>query len=85
MQDFLLPILMKGSPYADRQPLGKMDILRRLKVADIDGFVSKWYRPERMAVVIVGSIDPAAMEARLKASFTRSYPEAAPASLIDNA
>jgi len=51
------PREMLGSKYADRLPIGKEDILKNFKYESIRRFYHDWYRPDLMAVVVVGDID----------------------------
>lgn len=57
MLDKYLPKLMMGSKYADRLPIGKDDILKNFKYETIRRFYHDWYRPDLMAVAVVGDID----------------------------
>lgn len=54
-----LPEMMSGSLYAERLPIGKDDILKNFKYETIRRFYQDWYRPNLMAVAIVGDIDKA--------------------------
>lgn len=40
--------------YADRLPIGLEKIIRGVSADTVKAFFQRWYRPERMAVVIVG-------------------------------
>ncbi|HEX6332915.1 MAG TPA: insulinase family protein [Flavisolibacter sp.] len=63
------PRLFNGSRYADRLPIGKDSVLQHFKYATLERFYKQWYRPNLMAVVVVGDIDPAEMEKKIKAHF----------------
>lgn len=52
----ILPELFKGSLYAERLPIGKDSIIKTFKHDAIRRFYRDWYRPELMAVVVVGDI-----------------------------
>jgi zinc protease len=65
-----LPIAYKGSRYAERLPIGQKAILDTFKHETLRRFYREWYRPNLMAVVIVGDIDVAVMEERVKAQFS---------------
>lgn len=52
-----LPEMMAGSRYADRLPIGKDDILKNFEYDAVRRFYREWYRPDLMAVVVVGDID----------------------------
>src|SRR5262245_39238908 len=47
--DKLFPILLKGSRYADRLPIGKPEILQNFKPETLKKFYTDWYRPDLMA------------------------------------
>src|SRR5919206_2403425 len=63
------PLLLKGSRYADRLPIGTPDIIRNANPDRLREFYKDWYRPDLMAAVVVGDFDKAAMEERIKAHF----------------
>lgn len=69
MQDKQFPILFKGSRYAERLPIGDMEVVRGFKYERLKKFYTDWYRPELMAVVAVGDFDKAAVEALVKKHF----------------
>ncbi len=69
IRDQELPVLLHGSRYADRQPIGGKEALERGRLAAVRRFYRDWYRPDLMAVVIVGDIDPAAMEREIRRRF----------------
>jgi zinc protease len=68
MQEYL-PLLMKGSKYADRLPIGTKEILENFSYEDVRSYYRDWYRPDLMAVVAVGDLDIAIVEAKIKAHF----------------
>lgn len=63
------PVLFEGSQYANRLPIGKEDIIKNHKYDAIRRFYRDWYRPNLMAVVVVGDIDAANAEALIKKHF----------------
>ncbi len=69
MQDKQFPILLKGSRYAERLPIGDMEVVQSFKHERLKKFYADWYRPELMAVVAVGDFDKAAVEALIKTHF----------------
>lgn len=56
------PLLFNGSQYAVRLPIGKDSILQNFKPQSLVRFYKTWYRPDLMAVIVVGDIDPALAE-----------------------
>ena len=69
MRDSQLPVLLKGSRYADRMPIGTPEILRTFRPEALRRFYTDWYRPDLMAVIAVGDFDPAAIEKMIRARF----------------
>ncbi len=67
--DKILPIMFKGSRYANRLPIGLPDIIQHGKAERLKQFYADWYRPDLMAVVAVGDFEKAAVEKMLTAHF----------------
>lgn len=58
----MFPVLFEGSQYGQRIPLGKKEVIEGAPYEKIRKFYTDWYRPNLMAFIIVGDIDPDAME-----------------------
>ncbi|MBI1305068.1 MAG: insulinase family protein [Bacteroidetes bacterium] len=56
MKDYL-PKLLYNSKYAERLPIGKKEILQTFSRDALESFYTNWYRPDLMAIVVVGNID----------------------------
>lgn len=69
IRDQQLPVLFHQSKYAERLPIGKPEVLKSFTPAQLREFYTKWYRPDRMALVVVGDIEVAAMEGEVKQLF----------------
>jgi len=69
MNKLLLPKVFGGSLYARRLPIGKEDLLKHFKVDAIKRFYHDWYRPDLMAVVVVGDMEPSQMLAEVQQHF----------------
>ncbi len=54
MRDLQLPIVLAGSRYADRLPIGTLDSLQHARREELARFYHDWYRPDLMAVIAVG-------------------------------
>ena len=54
--------LLKGSRYAERLPIGTLENLQNFKYDAIRDFYTTWYRPDNMAIIIVGDFDADKME-----------------------
>ncbi len=76
MRDQQLPTLLKGSPYAERLPIGTIDSLQTFTHDSLTRFYKDWYRPDLMAVVAVGDFDKAAVQQLITKHFA-SLPKAA--------
>ncbi|MBP1614854.1 MAG: hypothetical protein H6Q13_2302 [Bacteroidetes bacterium] len=66
----LFAILFKGTRYANRMPIGSMDVVEHFPYQQIKDYYHKWYRPDLQAIVVVGDIDVDRVEARLKEMFS---------------
>ncbi len=62
MLDLQFPVLLKGSRYADRRPIGTVESLKTFPHARLKDFYTTWYRPDLMAVIGVGDFDPRVMQ-----------------------
>ena len=69
VRDQQLPVLFHKSRYAERLPIGKPDVIRSAPAERIRAFYDTWYRPELMAVVAVGDIDPEQMQTAIANAF----------------
>jgi zinc protease len=69
LTDKQLPVIFQGSRYADRLPIGLPEILRTAPRERLLAFYQKWYRPDRMAVVVVGDVPVADAEKMVVAHF----------------
>ncbi len=56
LTDKQLPIIFQGSRYAERLPIGLPEVLKSAPRARLQAFYEKWYRPDNMAVVVVGDL-----------------------------
>jgi len=78
MQDKQLPVMLHGSRYAERLPIGKVEVIDTFPHERLKKFYQDWYRPDLMTVIAVGDFDPAAVEQMIKAHFEGIPAAAAP-------
>ncbi|MBS0585873.1 MAG: insulinase family protein [Verrucomicrobia bacterium] len=64
----------KDSLYNERMPIGLKEVIMTADVATIRGFYERMYRPERMALIVVGDFDVREVESYIESHF--SYLEA---------
>ncbi|MCP5520692.1 MAG: insulinase family protein [Verrucomicrobiales bacterium] len=69
VMDRQIPVLLHDSRYAERLPIGRTNIIETAPREAFTRFYHDWYRPDLMAVVIVGDFNRADMERRLKEHF----------------
>ncbi|MEP6851026.1 MAG: insulinase family protein [Acidobacteriota bacterium] len=71
MRDRYFPKLLRDSQYAQRLPIGKKDILEKFDRKSILDFYETWYRPDLMAIVVVGDLDVNAIEIKIRSEFAQ--------------
>lgn len=69
MRDKQLPVLLRGSRYAERLPIGKKEVIESFDHETLKRYYRTWYRPDLMAVVAVGDFDAARIEALIERHF----------------
>ena len=69
VRDKQVPVLYYKSRYAERNPIGKPDILRNAPPQRLRDFYDTWYRPERMAIIVVGDVKVDEIEASVRDAF----------------
>ena len=69
MSDKYLPKMLFNSKYAERLPIGKKEILEKFSYDKVVRFYKDWYRPNLMSVIVVGDINVAEMEQKIKTHF----------------
>ena len=63
------PVLMKDSRYAERMPIGLLEVIQGFEYQTIKDFYHDWYRPDLQAIIVVGDIDAKAVEQKVKEMF----------------
>ncbi len=56
-QDKVRRVQLQGSRYADRSPIGSPEVIEKATREQILRFYRDWYRPNLMAVIVVGDVD----------------------------
>jgi zinc protease len=62
LRDKINKVLLAGSKYSERSPIGKLDVLQNFQLSTIKRFYNDWYRPDLQAVVAVGDFDATQVE-----------------------
>lgn len=61
--------LFKGTKLGETSLIGSQENLETFKPESLTNFYHTWYRPDMQALIVVGDIDPDAVEAKIKATF----------------
>lgn len=69
MRNEWFPLVFFDSRYAERLPIGDPAIIKNASYATIKRYYEKWYRPDLMAVSVVGDFNINEMEAMIKKRF----------------
>lgn len=70
MMKKIFPVIFKGSVYANRIPIGKVEVIQNFKHEVLRDFYNSWYRPDLQAIIVVGDIDLDKAEAQVRAHFS---------------
>lgn len=69
IRDQQIPVLYHSSRYARRLPIGKPEVLKAFPRERLVSFYRERYRPDRMAVIVVGDVAPEEIEATIKSTY----------------
>ncbi len=79
VRDQQYPVMFKGSRYAERLPIGTMEVLENFDFDRLRQFYTDWYRPDLMSVVVVGDVDVEQVQDWIQTHFSElSGPETPP-------
>ncbi|MDQ0469739.1 M16 family metallopeptidase [Labrys wisconsinensis] len=73
-----IDLLLEGQRATQRRPIGKVDIIRNAPVDLVADYYRSHYRPDNAMLIVVGDIDPATIEGKIKARFGDWRATAAP-------
>ncbi|HEX7585700.1 MAG TPA: insulinase family protein [Prolixibacteraceae bacterium] len=66
-----LPVFLHHSKYAERLPIGKMEVVDHFAPELLRKFRKDWYRPDMEAIVVVGDFDQQAMVKHITEMFSK--------------
>ncbi len=69
MLDQVLPTILGESRYAERLPIGDTLVIQQSSYETVRRFYETWYRPDLMAVVVVGALDVPTMQSLVEEHF----------------
>lgn len=65
-----LPKMYPGTRYANRTPIGSIDVINNFKGQELRDYYHKWYRPDLQGIIITGDIDVDEVEQKIKTLFS---------------
>jgi zinc protease len=68
--DKLRHVQLEGSRYVDRSPIGDPGVIQAAKREQLARFYKDWYRPDLMAVIVVGDVDQNAVASTIRQHFS---------------
>jgi zinc protease len=67
----VIPVILKGSKYAERDIIGNIDIIKNFSYNTLRDYYQKWYRPDLQSIAVVGDINVDEVEAKIKTLFSK--------------
>ncbi|HEY1763841.1 MAG TPA: insulinase family protein [Opitutaceae bacterium] len=78
-----LDFLEAGTRVPERLPIGLQSVIEKANREPFLEFYNAWYRPELLAVVVVGDVDPKAVESKIVDTFSGLAPRAPEPPAVD--
>lgn len=78
MLDEQLPVILGESRYAERLPIGDTLVIKQSSYEAVRRYYETWYRPDLMAVVVVGALDVPTMRSLVEEHFATIEPHENP-------
>ncbi|MCA1757886.1 MAG: insulinase family protein [Bacteroidales bacterium] len=69
-----MPVLLRGSKFADRDVIGDLDIINNFDYHTLRDFYHSWYRTDLQAIAVVGDFDAEKMEKKIIELFSAIPP-----------
>ena len=68
-QEHNLKVVAKGSRYAERTPMGLTSVIQKATPDQLRQFYKRWYRPDQMAIIVVGDVEPKEIQKQIEQRF----------------
>src|SRR5699024_6712507 len=52
-----VPVMFAGSQYANRMPIGTMEVVMNFPYQALRDYYHKWYRPDQQGIIVIGDFD----------------------------
>jgi zinc protease len=66
----VIPVILKGSKYSERDIIGNLDVIKNFSYNTLRSFYHDWYRTDLQAIAIVGDINVDEVEGKIKELFS---------------
>lgn len=66
-----LPVMFNNTIYAERMPIGVMNIIENFEYKSLKDFYHDWYRTDLQAIAIIGDVDVAEIENKINKLFSK--------------
>jgi zinc protease len=66
----VIPVVLKGSKYAERDIIGSLDVIKNFSYSTLRNYYHQWYRTDLQAIAIVGDINVGEVEKSIKTLFS---------------
>ncbi len=70
VQEQFIKEVFAGTQYAERMPIGSIDVINTFPYKVLRDYYKKWYRPDLQAIIVVGDIDVDKTETKIKQLFS---------------
>lgn len=70
INDSLEKLRYHGSRYAERNPIGSLDIVRKAPIEQAIQYYKTWYQPQRMVLVLMGDFNASAVHKEIDTLFS---------------
>ncbi|MEQ5127656.1 insulinase family protein [Providencia alcalifaciens] len=75
INDSLEKLRYHGSRYAERNPIGSLDVVRQAPIEQAKAYYKTWYQPQRMSLLIIGDFSASTVRDEVKTLFALPKPE----------
>jgi zinc protease len=69
VMDAMIKEVFANTQYANRLPIGSIDIINNFPYQTIKDYYKKWYRPDLQGIIVIGDVDVDKVEAKIKMLF----------------
>ena len=67
----VIPVILKGSKYAERDIIGDLDVIKNFSYSSLRNFYHDWYRTDLQAIAVVGDINVDEVEMKIRSLFSK--------------